>query len=788
MVDDAAPSRRDLSLRPWASLCTVLYGADGALAVAQSWLTSAPSACLTLLGTAGVGKTTLAAQLATEAEASPAFPGGVVWVSLDGVETHDPDWVAAQLLVALEAPRTRTAALESLRRALQRQPPTLFVLDACERSHGALARHLGDWLALARDSAWLVTSRRALGIRAESLLPLEPLAPEAALSLFVHRARLARRGWTPGDEDLTALRAIAERLDRLPLALELAAARLAHTTPAALAKALAQRLVLRGGDDRPRRHQSLEAAADSMLAMLDETLQRDLFALSLASTTILPDMAAAVLARAPAEVEPTLRALVEAGLARVDGDGIRLYAAVRELCRSRHDALADAGAMHARFARWLAETGSALAAAFLHGDAAHAIEGLSLRREDLRTVLEGDAPQETLVGLVRGLDAAVTPSGLFSVIRALWTRRLGLAKAAGDTHLVATLLTLRARALYLQGSIREATDDLDRALALPVSPVTAEALTVRSATLRAMRNPAGALVVAEESVALATSLGLSAWVLQAEHQRACALGELGRIDDAVVVFHAVLGEALARGAHRLAALCTTNLGVFAERRGRHDEAALRFAEGARGFLRCGDALLAVKARCGAARVAVETGSPEARDLVEQCLAASLDVDDREAELDARLLLATLLVRDGRRTEAQIVADDVRATATACGQTHTAVRAATLLSPQAHAVLEVGPGGWWFRAEGGETVSLQRRPHLRRILDRLTTARLAHAGAPLAPGALYDAGWPGEKCLPDAALERVYTAVRTLRKLGLGARLAHHDGGYTLDAAVCVVAH
>ncbi len=99
-------------------------------------------------------------------------------------------------------------------------------------------------------------------------------------------------------------------------------------------------------------------------------------------------------------------------------------------------------------------------------------------------------------------------------------------------------------------------------------------------------------------------------------------------------------------------------------------------------------------------------------------------------------------------------------------------------------LVVGPQGLWFRApRTKESVHLHRRRALQHILHDLAVHREQAPGEALAIPRLVAAGWPGERVLADAGTERVYTAVATLRKLGLKGLLLQRDDGYLLDASV-----
>jgi predicted ATPase len=131
----------------------------------------------------------------------------------------------------------------------------------------------------------------------------------------------------------------------------------------------------------------------------------------------------------------------------------------------------------------------------------------------------------------------------------------------------------------------------------------------------------------------------------------------------------------------------------------------------------------------------------------------------------------------------IESTDVRI-ALRCLRRALAEQAAPPLDPGEDALL-VGKGSSWFRPPGGEVVSLDRRKSLRLLLDALVEARLAAPGAVLSSSALVAAGWPGEDVPPEAGAGRVYTALSTLRKLGLRAVIQSVDDGYRVDPEVPV---
>lgn len=211
---------------------------------------------LTLAGTGGVGKTRLAHQCARECRA--AFPGGVFWVALDDVRTGDAllRQVAAVLRTELE-PRVSPTA--QIGRALGIRGRTLVVLDNVEQIPDA-ATAVRALLADAPECRLLATSRRRLGLRAEAVLELSPLPLADAEALFRQRVEAVRLG-EPLPENDGAVTALCRRLDGLPLALELAAARIGTLTPSQMLDRLETRfrLLQARTADLPERQRTLRA-------------------------------------------------------------------------------------------------------------------------------------------------------------------------------------------------------------------------------------------------------------------------------------------------------------------------------------------------------------------------------------------------------------------------------------------------------------------------------------------------------------------------------------------------
>ena len=249
--------------RPTAPLprpTTRLIGRDTDVAQVLDLLVDPDVRMVTIVGQGGIGKSRLAVAVAEGAK--QRYPDGVVYVELASL--REPSLVLPTIAKTLGIEEPGTSADALLRDQLA-EARMLIVLDNMEQL-AAAAGDLSNLLGSTESVQVLVTSRRILGIRAERVYSLEPLAVPAdtavtaAVELFLDRARSIRPSYQPSAKDLATFAQLSRRLDGLPLAIELAAAWLRMLSPQALLQQVGQQpleFLREGAVDLPARQRTL---------------------------------------------------------------------------------------------------------------------------------------------------------------------------------------------------------------------------------------------------------------------------------------------------------------------------------------------------------------------------------------------------------------------------------------------------------------------------------------------------------------------------------------------------
>jgi predicted ATPase/DNA-binding SARP family transcriptional activator len=247
-----------------------LLGRERELAALSELVGRSDTRLVTLTGPGGIGKTSLALELGRRL--ADEFGDGAAVALLAALD--DPGRVARAMLEALEIPETGRDPEDDLSRALARSE-LLLVVDNFEQVLDA-APTIARLLTAAPSLKVVATSRAPLHVAGEHEFPVPPLAEDDAAELFVTRAQAANPAFALSEQNAAAVAELCVKLDGLPLAIELAAARSKLLQPAALLARLGNRLeLLTGGRrDAPRHQQTLRMTLDWSYDLLDPDAQR----------------------------------------------------------------------------------------------------------------------------------------------------------------------------------------------------------------------------------------------------------------------------------------------------------------------------------------------------------------------------------------------------------------------------------------------------------------------------------------------------------------------------------
>jgi predicted ATPase/DNA-binding SARP family transcriptional activator len=429
---------------------------------------------VTLTGPGGTGKT----RLALAAAAALATDRDIAWVELAPVD--DPAIAGSAVAGRLGAPETPGLDHASAIAAhVATQLPgrhVLVVLDNCEHLAAAVAGLAEQLLAECPALSLLATSREPLGVEGEQAWPVPPLDDADAVRLFEDRARLVAPSFAVTDANRAAVAEVCARLDGLPLAIELAAARMRVLSVRQLAERLGDVLgVLTGGArSAPARHQALRATLDwshDLLGADERAAFRRLAVFSGGFSLAAAERVAAFGDIAAGHVLDLLTRLADKSLLRVDRERYQLLATIHEYAREQ---LAAAGetdqacrahlAYYTEFAEAAGPRVDEATATELEGE----LDLLDLERANLRAALDfarqsGDAI--AALRIVGQLGRYAHLRGHYQEVRQ-WMDAAVTAGAAAPAGLRACALLGSGRLAYLQCDYEPAVRRLDAALLL----------------------------------------------------------------------------------------------------------------------------------------------------------------------------------------------------------------------------------------------------------------------------------------------------------------------------------
>lgn len=512
---------------------------------------------LLLHGVAGVGKTRLARALAA------AWPGGALFVDL--VRCRSADELRAALGVALgagEGPADEGAGWAACGALLAARGPILVLLDNVEQIEPSWPEGVATLAALAPAARWAATTQLRRAPEPWQPIFIPPLDEADAITLFVERSPRALDRADP------ALAALVERLDHLPLALELAARRTRLAGPAEILERIigSSRLLQREGEDR---HDSLDAALQWTWALLPAAEQAALLGLCWLEGSFDLALAEAILGESALD---RLEELQDRALLTADAleGSYRLLHRVGIFVRAQGPSQDPTGQWRIRAARCLVERGEALRAALLRSG--EGLRSLAELLPALRRVIDAGEAVGGTVALQAGLLAAMTLRlrGPLSEAALLVT---SLEAASGSPpELRCRLLHERAAVAQRQGHSAAALPLFEAAAALP--PVGLQrglCLGSLASGLNLLGRHAEALEVAERAWEAAGDRADLLSQAYAAVPRGTALYRLGRVGESIRAVQAGL-QALPEGGASprlamLANLAATFLGL-----GRTEEA------------------------------------------------------------------------------------------------------------------------------------------------------------------------------------------------------------------------
>ena len=673
---------------------TRLVGRDDELAAIEKALVGAR--LLTLTGTGGVGKTRLA--LAAAADAATDFADGAYLVEL--APLADPDLLPQQVLTALGLREETGQSPAGTLVAHLRTRHLLLVLDNCEHLVGPAAALAEGVLRSCPRVTVLATSREPLGVPGEATWRVPSLSPAGAMALFTERAQGVRPDFTVTETAMPALAHLCQRLDNIPLAIELAAARTSALSVEEIAARLDDRFRLLSGGARTAvpRQQTLRAMVDWTYDALSPAERTVFDRLAVFGSSF--DLEAAEEVVGDNDVLDVLTGLVNKSLVVAERPAVgghtcyRLLETMRHYARERLAESGQATEVRSRHLHRAVAMAEAAERALDGPDQAAALDRLEAEHDDLRVALawgtSGGDPEPALrlataLGRfweVRGhlsegrgwLEAALAAGGGgdlpglravalnwaavlaqhqgdYNAARGLYEHSLVLRRRLQDRLGTSAALVGLGNLAALQGQLPAARAQFQESLAigrdLGEPHVVAASLTNLGWVAHAGGDLAGARTMYEEALSVRRRLGDG-------HGTAMVLANLGDLvlqqgdlDTSHALHTEGLGLRRQLGDRSGVADSLTALGRVALARGDRDTARTLHGQGLAERRRVGDRPGMPASLSALAELARLDGDPAtAVALLEEALTVATELDDRHCVTAALLHLARLARDEG----------------------------------------------------------------------------------------------------------------------------------------------
>jgi predicted ATPase/class 3 adenylate cyclase/Tfp pilus assembly protein PilF len=652
---------------------------------------------VSVLGMGGTGKTRLVTRFAWMWLGE--FPGGVWFCDLSQARTIDGIYFA--VAQGLDVPLGKTDPLVQLGHAINGRAKCLVILDNFEQVARLAEETLGRWMDRAPHATFIVTSREVLGIVGEQTLVLDPMPGADAAALFLRRAESARQDYRPSNDDRAAIEQLVKVLDGLPLAIELAAARVRVMAPRALLARMHERFkLLWSTSGRHDRQATLRAAFDWSWELLSEPEKAALAQLSVFEGGFTLESAEAVvdLSAVPGAVwvVDVIHWLVGKSFVRqVKDERFDLLASVREYAAEHlrlEGSYVGSGARAAAEAQtrhWRHFAGLDERAAVANG----CVEANNLVAACQRAVAGADA--DSAIGAIVGAWSALRLTGPFRVAADLAALARSLPVLSAEHRVV--IEWVAGSALDMLGQVATAHAHFDAGLALILDAGNARGEARLRIAIGTQCANEGRFADAAESMhralELAQAMGDSSLMCLARiglgriadnqgllaeahghYDAALALArkiadrrleggvlgnlggllhEHGRHEEARAYYERSLTLAHEAGDRRSEGNARCNLGLLHHEQGRSATARFEFETGLRAARELGHARLEVTVLCNLGIVLEAQGELEAALInLEQALAGARELSDRRAEGQFNGYLGALYARLGRAEEAR----------------------------------------------------------------------------------------------------------------------------------------